>query len=631
MCGIAGIYNTNGESVSRDHILGMTDILLHRGPDADGLYFENGLGLGHRRLAILDLTHAGEQPMSNSDKTIWIVFNGEIYNYRELKRELTALGRSFSTNTDTEVIIAAYETWGDACLQKFNGMWAFALWDTIKKRLFCARDRFGIKPFYYFFDGKTFAFASEIKALLTLPFIKKEPYEPMVYDYLALGLADHSHETFFTNIFQLEPSHSLTIENGRADIKKYYELAYTDRYFAFNETDAKKYSEEIIELLRDSVRLRLQSDVQVGSCLSGGLDSSTIVFLINSLLNTNGFSAKMIGERQKTFTSAFSDKRFDERKFVKEVIQATGAEDGYVFPSSECFKEELEQLVYHQEEPFAGTSAYAQWCVMRRAKEGGVTVLLDGQGADELFGGYPRYIDSYFNELLFHGKFLTLAREFAKASAVSTQTIPSLLFQPIKELALALPQNLRIMLRKRMDPVLSLVLPPLAKRYINRETQRAKKRDKANLQRRLWQDIVNFNLRSLLRNEDRNSMAFSIETRLPFLDYRLVERVFKIPSSYKIHNGWSKYLLRLAVKNMVPESIRWRRDKMGFVTPEKIWLAHHYAFFEKLFSKTTCLSAQYINSMKAHEMITRLKGDHKTGTSSLWRIINLELWLKKFF
>ena len=412
MCGITGVYSFKG-TVDPMCIKRMTDLLRHRGPDDEGfLAVDSASGkvfsligseskiqglriedfnepadlfLGHRRLSIIDLSSAGHQPMCNEDGSLWIVYNGEIYNYLEIRKELVSLGHRFNSYTDTEVILHAYEEWGADCLSRFNGMWAFAIVDLKKKRIFCARDRAGVKPFYYVYDGKRFCFASEIKAILKMDHFSVEPNEQIIADYLFGGLIDHTRETFFKGIYQLRPGEYLLIENNGLTTKPYWDIEPNEAHFV-QEDD---YTASFYELLEDSIRLRLRTDVPIGTCLSGGLDSSSIVCLANRLMfNGQSIDPRLVGERQKTFSSCFEDPVYDERKFIELVIDRTGAEKNYVFPQAEALFEDLTKLIWHQDEPFGSITIYAHWNVIRLARKRGVTVLLNGQGADELLAGY---------------------------------------------------------------------------------------------------------------------------------------------------------------------------------------------------------------------------------------------------
>ncbi|MBI4712412.1 MAG: asparagine synthase (glutamine-hydrolyzing) [Planctomycetes bacterium] len=418
MCGICGIYSN--EPVDKDVVKRMNDALAHRGPDDEGIYLNQQspfVGLANRRLSIIDLSPAGHQPMSNENQTIWITYNGEIYNYIELRSELQKLGHRFRSDTDTEVIIHAYEEWGEDCLRHFNGMWAFAIWNSKRRRLFCARDHFGIKPFYYFWDGKTFVFASEIKSILTHPAVPRKPDETIIYDYLTTGLIDHSEETFFHQIKQLRPAHYLTINPDRClEVNKWWDIAVNHR-FNDNSLNGKDITDRFKNLLEDSVRLRLRSDVPVGTCLSGGLDSSSIVCLANNLIRDNKIiKPELIGRHQKTFSACYDDPRVDERRFIKEVLNQTGAESHLTFPNGQGLWTDLERLIWHQDEPFGSTSIYAQWSVMKLTANNGVKVLLDGQGGDELMAGYGSYQGTFIAQLINAFRITQAYREIKNSS-----------------------------------------------------------------------------------------------------------------------------------------------------------------------------------------------------------------------
>lgn len=631
MCGIAGIFNLNEKDVDREMIKKMTGIIAHRGPDDEGFYVKKNISLGHRRLSIIDLSDLGHQPMSNEDGSVWITYNGEIYNYLELKKELIKKGYVFKSKTDTEVIVYAYEEWGENCLNMFNGMFAFTIWDEKKQQFFCARDRFGIKPFYYFFDGERFVFASEIKAIVSLPFFKKEPNEKLIYDYLAFGIADHTEETFFKNIKNLEPSHYLVLKKDRLEIKRYYQLPFNEDLGKFERKKCQKYSQKFLELFEDSIKLRLRSDVSVGSCLSGGLDSSTIVCITDKIFRGKEFDKDTVGKCQKTFSSCFEDERFDERKYIQEVVKNTRVQENFVFPLGEKLWAEIDNLIWHQEEPFGSTSIYAQWSVMKLARENNTKVLLDGQGGDELLAGYLSYFGPYFNQLLINGRILKLLKEILKAKNNSQQSFEELAFYPLKGMGMFLPQFFRLFLRKKLLLESNFINVNFADLYKKRENINVKKESRMNLQKTLWQDGVNIGLRSLLRYEDKNSMAFSVETRLPFLDYRVVEYAFSLPACYKIHDGWTKYLLRANLKNPIPEKIRWRRDKMGFVTPEMIWLRNSRDKIKEIFKSKDFRSKDYVNPKLILDKIDSLLYNKDIGISELWKFVNLELWLKRFF
>jgi len=642
MCGIAGIYSFK-ENAKPEHIKRMADSLQHRGPDDEGFLSVNSvlgeaypltgrqskvqgrriegfdkpvnLLLGHRRLSIIDLSTAGHQPMCNEDASIWIVYNGEIYNYVELREELKPLGHQLKSQTDTEVVLHAYEEWGTDCLKRFNGMWSFCIWDSEKRRVFCARDRTGVKPFYYSFNGQRFIFASEIKALLALDEITPKPNEQIVADYLFSGLLDHTEETFFKDICQLKPGEYLLVESNGLTVRPYWDIEARELHFSREED----YAERFLELLEDSIRLRLRSDVPIGTCLSGGLDSSSIVCLANRLMfDGQTVDPKLIGEKQKAFSSCFEDHSYDERNYIEIVLGQTGAEKNYVFPEGERLDQDLSKLVWFQDEPFGSTSIYAQWEVMKLAKERGVAVLLDGQGGDELLGGYLPAFYHLFYGMMRHGRFGHLLKEvrgFRKYHGRMRETSLShwgssrFLKWTGKRVAWAEESFQRKFYRKFSTP----------SKFEN------------DLDNYLYHCLRWTTLPRLLHYEDRNSMAFSIEARLPFLDYRLVEYIFNLPFDQKIKEGVTKVVLRNAMRGILPEEVRNRYNKMGFVTPEDAW------FKTVLKEKINQILASKSFAERGYFVLDKVKEafeDYCKGKKSIgptiWRWVNLELWFRTF-
>src|SRR6266568_6011118 len=433
MCGIVGILSFNGTPVDPTVLERMNDRQAHRGPDgagyllgwpSDGRFTDvllrdlsqwDGrapvrMALGHRRLAILDLSDRGIQPMTADGATI--VFNGEIYNHRELRSELEGTGCRFSTRTDTEVLLQAYRRWGEGCLERIQGMFAFAIWDRRLGRLFCARDRLGIKPFYYATPAGHFLFASEIKSLLAFPDLAPVADDDAVIDFLVHGNCDYGERTVFRGVKALPAAHALTVDfaSGQITTRQYWELAPpTSRN---GTTDAARLG-RLSEILLDTTRSHLVSDVRAGSCLSGGIDSSTVVSLIGKIWREQPDQATALGDRFLTFTSCWKYKELDERTYADTVARAAGAESHLVFPSAEDFWETFPRMAWHQDMPFASLSYYAQWSVMRTARDAGVKVLLDGQGGDEVFGGYAKFRYAYLASLLRSGRLLRLAREIA--------------------------------------------------------------------------------------------------------------------------------------------------------------------------------------------------------------------------
>ncbi|MDD1712151.1 MAG: asparagine synthase (glutamine-hydrolyzing) [Methanoregulaceae archaeon] len=601
MCGIAGQYCFQGLAPDRELLARMSEQLIHRGPDGVGTEIRGCMGLVHRRLAIIDLSEDGLQPMTNEDKTLWLVYNGEIYNYVELREELTGKGHRFHSQSDTEVILHAYEEWGTGCLQRFNGMWAFALWDEKSQQLFCARDRFGIKPFYFTEINGSFLFASEIKALLSHPGVGKTPDDEILGTYLAWGVQDHSARTMFDGIFQLKPAYALVItREGAQQPYQYWDVTVngTVRSDARNEQGTDRF----LTLLREATRIHLRSDVAVGTCLSGGIDSSTLVVLINNLIRDEAPAS--VSDRQKTFSVIFSDKRFDESRYIDEIVNTTGVDSYRTEPAPEQLWEDIDRLIWVQDEPFGSLSIYAQYCVMRLARKN-VKVVLDGQGADELLAGYLAYQASFIRGLL---------HSFRAGKALWEITGSLRIHRGFFHAALG-----QLLVRRTRRNLLTVTVPPVD-RYAG------------SLAEVLQRELCSTNLPALLHYEDRNSMAFSIESRVPYLDVRFVEYVASLPLDQKIRNGVTKIALRKAVKGIIPESVRCRMDKMGFVTPEEIWMKETLRPFVLAILRDDRFRARpYWNADAVMRDYQAFLDGKSLYSPEVWRIVCTELWLRKFF
>jgi len=601
MCAIFGLLQTL--PIALDELQRMSVCLRHRGPDDEGFLLLNRAGhaqhrfgddtpppvrryvqdtqrslpletgtaditlaLGHRRLSILDLSPAGHQPMPYQQR-YWLVYNGEIYNYRELRSELIALGYPFHSQSDSEVILAAYAHWGEDCLHRFNGMWAFAILDTVRNTLFLARDRFGIKPLYLYQHGGQLAFASEIKAFSTLGGWRAVRNEARFLDFLIWGVQDHTSETLFQNIHALPAGHKLTVPLANAQalvpplanqIERWYQVQpqpahHNDAVVAFR------------ALFHDSIRLRQRSDVPVGFCLSGGLDSSAIV-----CSTIEQHRQPEIGNAWHTFTAGSRHPKFDETRYAQAVIAHTGATEHVLYPDEHALEHALDALVWHQDEPFATTSIFAQWSVFQAAHHSNIKVMLDGQGADEILCGYQGYIGAHMAALLHHGKIGDFVRTFTQLRHNSAQSSVKLAAYGLSYLAPALRSTL-LRRRHRLDDPASWVQP----QWLAQHSQDPRGEERGSPPSLLAMSLAQLqrtNLPMLLHWEDRNSMAHSIEARLPFLDYRLVEFCLGLPDAMKIQNGQLKYLLRQAMQGTVPDVVLQRKDKMGFVTPEEVWL-----------------------------------------------------------
>jgi asparagine synthase (glutamine-hydrolysing) len=601
MCGIAGQYCFKGGAPDRELLTRMSGQLVHRGPDGAGSEIRACTGLVHRRLAIIDLSDDGLQPMTNEDGTLWLVYNGEIYNYIELREELTRKGHHFHSKSDTEVILHAYEEWGTGCLQRFNGMWAFALWDERLQQLFCARDRFGIKPFYYTEIKGSFLFASEIKALLSHPDVGKRPDDEILGTYLAWGVQDHTSRTMFDGICQLKPAYAILItKDGLHTPYRYWDVTINNA--VHSDTSDERETGRFIELLKDATRVHLRSDVAVGTCLSGGIDSATLVVLINNLIRDEAPAS--VSDRQKTFSVVFSDIRFDERRYIDDVVGVTGVDSHRTEPLPEQLWDDIDRLVWIQDEPFGSLSIYAQYCVMRLAREN-VKVVLDGQGADELLAGYLAYQAGYIRGLM---------HSFHPGSALG-EIVGSLRHHG-GFFRTALGQ----LLTRRSRRHLLTVTAPRIERY------------SGSLPEILYRELTSTNLPALLHYEDRNAMGFSIESRVPYLDVRFVEFIASLPLDQKIRNGVTKIALRNAVSGIIPESIRCRMDKMGFVTPEEIWMKDTLRpFVFAILGSESFRKRPYWNADAVLKDYQEFLDGRSAYSPEVWRIICTELWLRKFF
>jgi asparagine synthase (glutamine-hydrolysing) len=620
MCGICGIYNFDGEKIRKDLVGRMTETLRHRGPDGEGKYDKGHVGLGHRRLSILDLSDAGSQPMCNEDGKIWITYNGEVYNYPELREELAGLGHTFKSKTDTETIIHAYEEFGPDCLKRLNGMFAFAIYDEDKDLLFCARDRYGVKPFYYRTNGKSFVFASEIKALLADSSFPRRQNDRMIYDYLMFNRYDHSRETFFEGVFRLPPSRYALIRRGGTEEKTWWETTVRDA----GRISPKVAADAFRGLFTDSVRMRLRSDVPVGSCLSGGLDSSSIVCTVDGL----------IGQKEAFRTySAVYDRQWerDESRYIEKVIERTGFQSSYTSPDGKGLLQDLSEFIYHQEEPLGHTSFFAQWSVMKLAQSHGAKVLLDGQGGDELLAGYRYMFGYYFRELLGKGRFLALAKEIAGYMRYQRDYFGFLLF-----IFLLAPSWLQRAIAYRVNVGAGIT----GRRWIARDFHRRHERGSMVLDDFVNSKTLNAALKGhfdhklehLLRCEDRSAMAFSIETRLPFLDYRLVDFLFTIPSQMKIRGGKTKVILREAMKELLPEEISNRMSKFGFETKEDEWFRTspmRERVADIIYSESFRMRPYYDENEVRNELEGFFEGKRNISRT-VWKWINLELWLRMF-
>lgn len=597
VCGISGFWGPP----DNDLLTVMTGVICHRGPDDDGFAETDAASLGSRRLSIIDLA-GGHQPMSSPDGRVQIAYNGEVYNYRELRAELRREGCTFETDSDTEVVLRAYEVWGTDAFARLNGMWGLAIIDQREEpRLVLCRDHFGIKPLYWTRAGDRILFSSEIKGLLQDSSVEAKVNEQRLYEYLAYGLHEHDTETFFSDIHQLAQATYAVVDGSGMSEHRYW----TPRL----RTDGDASPATFRRLFERSVARRLVADVPVGTCLSGGLDSSSIVAVMSRQLAEHTPDAASMGDRLKTFSAVFPDDPIDEREYIDVVLDATNAEGNFVAPTSAQFIEELPRFVWYLEEPMVSTGPYAQWCVMRLAA-GKVKVLLDGQGGDELLAGYTPYQYIYLRELLRHGRYLAFAREAFQARDVLMPLIRRTLGN-----------------RRRALDVRSL----LSRDFRSRVKRPTDPRVRDDLKLRLLQDLTAYSLPSLLRYDDRNSMAHSVESRVPFLDQELVDHVLTLPPEALVRNGWSRAIFRDAMKGTLPEKIRRRRWKVGFTTPEMRWIRAQRPFFEEILASESFRSRPYWDARAVASAFADALDGRSEESIFFWRAINVEIWLRVFF
>lgn len=613
MCGFVAILSP-GVPIREEILAVMRDRLIHRGPDNGSSWLSTNqrIGLAHRRLSIIDTSHEADQPMATADGAYRIVFNGEIYNYMALRAELVACGVQFHTQSDTEVLLNGFAQWGEGVLNRLNGMFAFAIWDERRKQVFVARDRFGEKPLFIGRgENRVVVMASEMKAILAHPLMPASASAEAINRYGRGAWYEDDALTFFEGIERFPPAHAAVFSEDGTELRKwrYWTPDYTDINEDLRPSDA---AEQFGELLQRSVRLRLRADVPVGSSLSGGLDSSVIVGMLAQERELGTFS-------QNTFSACFNDDpAISEGPQIDEVVKHTGVNSFRVMPSPEGLMAESLKLHWHQEEPFLSASIYLQWCVARLALEHETTVLLDGQGADELLAGYQFYFKAYQLDLLDRGQFVSAARETATFNG------------RLKKAAQAFPDS-----RRRFNERVAYSLPELLALVFKRpgvwhgayEVGVVKPERGRRLRRTLGEALQYNCLPMLLRYADRNAMAFSREARLPFLDYDLVDFCIRLPDRCLIRDGWQKWVLRESADRLIPESIRWRADKVGYAAPLDIWLrgALKEWGYKRVFSDR-------LNGVEGYDRLAlqKLWQEHQDGAANnswaLWRWISLAEW-----
>ena len=599
MCGISGIINKSSAEIDLKELQQINGVIAHRGPDSDGFFIEKNVGFAHRRLSIIDLSSYGHQPMPAYDRYV-ITYNGEIYNYIELRAELIKAGYHFKSQSDTEVIIASYDYWGEQCLSRFNGMWALAILDQKKKQVFIARDRYGIKPIYYKDNESQFVFGSEIKQLLN-PGGPNVVNADILLESLLTHIDNHTDQSYFHGVNSFPSAHYMLYDlaTNEKELKRYYELKVNPKYKNITEDEAINLFRE---MFTDAIHLRLRSDVKVGTCLSGGLDSSAISAIAAKKYNFE------TGDRFIAINAKSTDQSNDESHFAKIVADNSSLDLKVVTPSYEDFKKTVDEVIYTQEEPFGSPSMFMGWHVFQEAKRLNCTVMLNGQGGDETLLGYERY----FSSTLSLWRPIQFIREIFNQGKNSRLSF----FQTIAYFFYFKNPGVRI---KRLKDK-SLVKDIYKKdKYFDFVKQSAKAFN--NVEDLQIFEITKLQLPHLLRYEDRNSMRHSIETRLPFLDYRLVELSLSMPLNFKIQNGWTKYILRKFIDDILPRSIVWRKNKFGFEAPEKTWLNNYQQnMIEEI--KKSALLLHYCNIEKITENFTNLSLKDK------WMYFNIARWEK---
>ena len=637
MCGILGWFSTSHiDQNAYVHFSNALNTMVHRGPDDWGIAAikimsnqvtvksvnspeaieKNSVALlGHRRLSIIDLSAAGHQPMKSRDGKLWITYNGEVFNYIELKLELQGLGHSFLTHTDTEVVLTAYQQWGADCFRKFNGMWGMAIVDLVSEKVHLSRDHFGIKPLYYVQNRKGLYFSSTIRSILELSGIDRRANESALFDFLLSGDHTCNDETYCEGVYEVPPAHLLTF-----DFRAPNHQPHKTRWWRIGQNRIESDDPEttFIDIFESAVNIRLRSDVRLGSCLSGGLDSSSIV---TAMAHQLGGSKPV-----ETITCCYDGSEYNEEQFARQVVETTSSIGYWPRPQKQQqLSDDLEHLVLGQEKPFAGLAIYSQYCVMREAKKAGITVLLDGQGGDELLLGYgPCHITRL--------NFMVRSHQFGKAFRLATQLTRNdnffsfaKIFNSIAPDLIPFPELFRFFIRnilrqkRREHPVCEFLNPELFEKYRFRQVTSSMK----NITDYRYSWIEKQPLPQLLHHEDRNSMAFYIETRLPFLDYRLADFAFNTPAETLMNDGWSKVFLRRYLEKAKMPEVAWRREKMGFNTPTAALMEQSTPYFQDVCRKSLLQSDRFLNAGRLKRLL-----DDEVFTDWHWRMMSVELWMQ---
>lgn len=660
MCGIAGIIDF-GKSETTYHLpqllAQMGNSLAHRGPDDEGylIAYPDGeqtaygdathpelkgkqgtvhinharegayMGLAHRRLAIIDKRSIGHQPMTTPDGRLTIIFNGEIYNYTDLRVQLIKHGYSFRTDTDTEVLLACYQHWGDFMTKYLEGMWAFVIWDRDKRILFGSRDRFGVKPLYVLNTGGYFAFASEAKALAKLPFNELKIFRPVAFEYLVNGKVEAETNSMFVNIQEVPTATSF---HFRLDEKVYkswvhYYLGYKPDMGSFDAEKFKHHSHKVRKSVTQAIRDRLIGDAPIGVALSGGVDSSAIACMLDKIIRES--PNENVGSRIKAFTVGYKERKLDETRYAKAVVDQIGADWYKVVPKGDQFVDELEKLAYVQDFPMLGTGTYSHYLMMQKVSETGVKVILDGMGGDELFSGYRHHFNIYMRDLWKNGNygewvanFLTANSSFASRGSLTRDRLRTIYFAFANKYRKSLISQSTFWEYEYMRP-----------EFWGRYKKKMDISNRSNLNATMHDEFTGYRLKYMLRNADRNAMHFGVENRVPLVDnHRLAEYLFNMPIAYKIRYGQSKILLRSAIGNNMPREILFRRDKKGFEGPDARWLMENKGELQHfLTAEMRDLFDVKAMNKDWSKIVSRA---HSDGTARIWRMLFFAAWRKAY-
>lgn len=618
MCGISGIVEKKGAQISQTKLKNMLSSIKYRGPDDTGMYIKRNVGLGHQRLSILDLSPAGHQPMPSHDQKLWITFNGEIYNYIELKKELP--NKNYKSGTDTEVILRAYQTWGTKFLNKMNGIFAFAIWDESKETLFCARDHVGVKPFYYAFQNGVFYFASEIKALLAGG-IKTRPNDKIIYDYLARGMYHHTAETFFDNIYELPAGHSLTLHNGKITIQRYWDPK--KHIWDMNDWGDSRVQDEFFNLFKNAVTLQLRSDVPIGIQLSGGLDSSVLTTMVDH-----------ISGGQKNFDLfSYVYGNFPDREiaYMKSTARKLKWNLDILTVHSKDMADWTERITRIQEQPFPGLPTYGQHLIAQTCKERGIKVVLGGQGGDEIGSGYDYYMGA---------QVIDRAAQVGPTGALKELMTWGKRSMPGK--------NQRVLAEFLINALGSYVgegTSADASKFTNTDVLRPEftrhsfpqpvfeqpfDSHTSNMQ---YRDIFHTKLPRILHAADRSAMEFGVEHRVPFLDYRLIEFGLSLPVHHKVRNGHQRYFMRKAMEGLLPKKVVWA-PKRAVPSPQREWFRKDLKpWIRSILASKSFGERPYFDQKKVLADYGRYVRASTTPRNSfhIWQWIHLELWLRAYF